>query len=403
MTKLKKAKDLYLRGFSSEYIFRRTGIRIQKLLSELKKLGEKKYIHADILEYQINYITNKYSIDDIKNGYRIMSEKYPDLSLAKRNKSIYILGCCFGDYSKVFSRILGDDEYKNLRNECWKKKQVKSVKDRYGVENVFDKSVFSNFVSDEAIANGRVKRNETMIQRYGVSEPLQNADIKKQMMENRDKTMMSIYGTTNAMQVKDVAMRSAVSRQANMLKKYGYKNSVESPDIRLKIFEARRKNNTLTSSFLEDAMYSKLVDIFGKDDVDRNIIVDNRYPYAVDFYIKSRDLFIELNAYNGHNDHWFNPDSKRDQQIVRSYVENGLRVESETGRKSKYFGWIRTWTDKDVKKRNSARDNKLNYLVFWDGSFKTVNKKRIPNFVDFYKWIDAGCPDSCDFDKNNTY
>lgn len=35
---------------------------------------------------------------------------------------------------------------------------------------------------------------------------------------------------------------------------------------------------------------------FGKTDVLRNVCVDNRYPYHVDFYVKSHDLFIELNG-----------------------------------------------------------------------------------------------------------
>lgn len=42
----------------------------------------------------------------------------------------------------------------------------------------------------------------------------------------------------------------------------------------------------------------------------------------------------------------------------------------------------------DVEKRETARKNNLNYVVFWDNDLK-----------DFETWVEAGCPDSHDWER----
>lgn len=402
MSKLDKAKDFYLRGFSGEYIYRRTGIRIQSLLKQLLSIGER-YSKNDIYDYQTDYIKSRYSKQEIIDAYKSLSDNFDDIYLAGKKKQLMVLGCCFGKHAIVFKRLLGEEEYNKIRNVCWKSKQTKTVKAKYGVSNVFEKSVFSDFVSDEAVKSGRLKRNQTMLEKYGVLEPLQNQDIKNQMIKNKTITMKDRYGVESAMQIPEIAMKSSKKRQEVMLKKYGVKNSVESKEIRDKIFDSRRKNHTLNSSLPENVLYKELVILFGTDDVFRNIKVDDRYPYAVDFYIKSRDLFIELNGDKAHNTHWFDENSKRDLQIVNSYHENMIRLESETNKKSRYRKYIETWTVKDLEKRDCARKHNLNYLVFWDGRSCSHHKKQVPILSDFYEWKSLGCPDSKDFHKINTY
>ena len=67
--KLNKAKDLYLRGFNGEYIKRRTGISMQSLLKQLRAAGET-FTKADIISYQVAYISGKYGVADVEVAYR---------------------------------------------------------------------------------------------------------------------------------------------------------------------------------------------------------------------------------------------------------------------------------------------------------------------------------------------
>lgn len=398
MDNLKKAEDLYLRGFCGKYIKRRTGISVQSLLKRLSSKGIV-YTKHDIEAYQEAYIVGKYSADDVEQAYRMISKKYPDLDKASHGKHVECLGCGFGNYRRLFEKILGTERYKALRNECWQKKASGTVQKRYGVKNVFEKSVFSDFVSAERVAEGRAKREQTLIERYGVSSPNQNHEIMQRAMESMRTTNIERYGVENAMQSPDVSRRAARTRQQVMQEKYGYANSVQVPEIRDKILESRRRNGTLNASKPEDVLYLMLVDCFGEDAVLRNVVVDGRYPYHVDFYVKPLDLFIELNGDRSHNTHWFNPDDFRDRQTVASWTENMERIEAETGGKSRYRRYLHVWTETDVEKRARAKAAGLNYLVFWDGG----NKRSVPTLVDAKAWFADGCPMPSQWHKENTY
>lgn len=136
MTEFDKAIDLYLKGYKGNYIKDQTGISLQSLLKKLL-LQNIKYSKDDIYDYQYNYIINNYTVSDVENAYRFISTEYPDLSKAQSKREIIVLGCCFGSYTKVFKRILGNKKYDDLRNECWKLKQISTVREKYGVDNVF--------------------------------------------------------------------------------------------------------------------------------------------------------------------------------------------------------------------------------------------------------------------------
>lgn len=398
MQNFKKAEVLYLRGFCGEYIKRRTGVSVQSLLKTLKSNGVT-YTKHDIEAYQELYIRGRYTCEDVEAAYRMISKKYADLDKASRGRHIECLGCGFGSYRKLFEKILGKERYAELRNECWKEKQIATVRQRYGVDNIFEKEVFDSFVSSERVCEGRIKREKTLLERYGVSSPNQDMNIMEKVMASMKETNRQRYGVENAMQNPEIAKKSAMNRQRVMRERYGYSNSVQVAQIRDKIFEARRKNGTLNTSKPEDALYVLLVNQFGEEDVRRNLMVDKRYPYHVDFYVKSRDLFIELNGDKSHNTHWFDESDFRDRQTLDSWHGNMLRIERETGKKSRYRQYIKTWTQTDVAKRTRARDMGLNYLVFWDGG----NKNSVPSLIDARAWFLDGCPEPKDWHSENTY
>lgn len=80
--------------------------------------------------------------------------------------------------------------------------------------------------------------------------------------------------------------------------------NINSPEAIIKAKETKLKNNTAKKSIAEEEFYNKLILFFDQDDVIRQYIDPQKYPFNCDFYIKSKDLFIE---YQGHQTHGTKP------------------------------------------------------------------------------------------------
>lgn len=142
--------------------------------------------------------------------------------------------------------------------------------------------------------------------------------------------------------------------------------------VQQKIIQTKKERGTLNSSKAEKNAYAMLVDKFGESDIEVQYKSDSRYPYACDFYIKSMDLFIELNATWLHGFHWFDETNENDLLQLQHLMEK-----AEQG-KPMYNRAIYVWTYDDLRKRNTAIQNNLNYLVFWDN-----------DLTDFKKWLES--------------
>lgn len=150
----------------------------------------------------------------------------------------------------------------------------------------------------------------------------------------------------------------------------------------------------------KEIVFTKLVEKFGRKNVMYQYGIhpyDKRYPFHCDFYIKSLDLFIELNCHYSHHTHWFDENNHDDTLRRKNMLDSGKR---------RSINAVKIWCEKDLEKRDFAKKNKLNYLVFWDGTVYHVNKKAVPALKDFYKWFEDY---DCDTDKflkdypQNTY
>lgn len=126
-----------------------------------------------------------------------------------------------------------------------------------------------------------------------------------------------------------------------------------------KIFEARKKNGTLNTSQPEEDLYELLCNKFGVDDVFRQYKDKIRYPFNCDFYIKSLDLFIELNANwtHGRGLGFYDENNHEHQRLLQKWKDGNTLY---------YNKAIYVWTELDIKKRDTAIKNNLNYLVFWN-------------------------------------
>ena len=107
------------------------------------------------------------------------------------------------------------------------------------------------------------------------------------------------------------------------------------------------------SSKIELDFYKYLINTLDFDNIVPQYFDEINYPYSCDFFIPDLNLFIEIQGNWTHGKHPFNSDSKKDIEKLEYWKSKDNEY---------YNNAIYTWTDLDVRKRNTARDNQLNYL-----------------------------------------
>ena len=137
-----------------------------------------------------------------------------------------------------------------------------------------------------------------------------------------------------------------------------YKNKVriKQKESTAKQLATKRKNNTFACSAAEKKYLKVFQDLFGVTEVIPQY-KEARYPFLCDFYIKSLDLFIELNFIWTHGGGLFTGSDKDLEKLI---------LWQQKAQTSKYYqNAIETWTKRDLNTYKIARDNDLNYLVFY--------------------------------------
>lgn len=178
-------------------------------------------------------------------------------------------------------------------------------------------------------------------------------------------TCLDRYGVTNPMN--DINIR------AKHLK------VVQSDIVNTKRIQTKRKNQSFNTSLSEYRLGLLLKSVFGEDDVFDNYVSD-KYPFKCDYYIKSRHMYIELNAHWSHGGHWY--DENQDAKLVDVWTSKSVF----------YQNAAQTFSVRDVEKRRVACEYRLNYIVFW----KT-------DLSDAKLWFDLGCPDGQDWKKEYSW
>lgn len=245
----------------------------------------------------------------------------------------------FGDnyYEKVLPEKISNTR-KQFSKEHLKlilDKQHKTCLEKYGVESYSQtqdfKDIFKN--NDEFVSrckktkmelygnenfNNREKATETMIEKYGVKSYSQTQEFKEK------------YISTN-------------------YKLYGVKNYSQTQEFIIKNYNTKKKNNTFTTSKLEDCISDKLNEHGIKFIRQYNC---KKYPFNCDFYFPEYDLFVEI---QGSWTHGGKPycGTEEDLHIVNEWRKKNTEY---------YDNAIYCWTKMDVMKRNLAKENNLNYI-----------------------------------------
>ena len=228
-----------------------------------------------------------------------------------------------------------------------KEKRKQSLQQKYGVDNIFQAKATKEQIKQTCLEKygadhynktkeGQKKRKETCLARYGVDHYNKTAEGKTR----REQTCISRYGVSAYTQTEE------------------YKNKVriKQKDSTAKQLATKRKNNTFACSTAEKKYFKVFQDLFGVTEVIPQY-KEARYPFLCDFYIKSLDLFIELNFTWTHGGGLFTGCDKDLEKLI---------LWQQKAQTSKYYqNAIETWTKRDPTKYKTAQDNCLNYLVFY--------------------------------------
>lgn len=259
-------------------------------------------------------------------------------------------------------------------------KQKNTLLERYGVDNPSKSQMFIDKIAQTKLEKyGNAKYNNskqnkiTLKERYG-DENYNNREKSKE-------TSLRKYNSTNIFNSKRF--------RKHMLEKYGvtsYKHSDEYNEkikhkeyfdiINQKRYESMLKSGNFNGnskiiidgkeykcSSYELNFYNKYL---SKYDV-KFQYKSEKYPWKCDFYIPEFDLYIEINGNWTHGPKPFNENDKECIELLNKLKSKPLSyINNKDKSKLTYNGIaIKCWTDIDIRKRNHAIKNNLNFLEYW--------------------------------------
>ena len=142
-------------------------------------------------------------------------------------------------------------------------------------------------------------------------------------------------------------------------------------EIQNKQYKTKKKNNSFNSSKIEN----ELEKYFIENNI--NYIPQYRsdaYPFACDFYFPDSNYYVEIQGSWTHGRHPFDINNADDIKILNEWKSKSK--ESKFYKKSIYV-----WTEHDVKKRNIAEENELNYLEIFSCDFNNCLEQMVSNRV----------------------
>ena len=349
-------------------------MNLQEKIKNRKHKSVVRFFKYELTSDEQNYLIDKYTFTD-----NIIEMCYCELyNILNRPK------CKYCDNDSIFINfVIGYKEYCNDK-QCIYKHKKEMMQKHFGVSNVFQL---------ESVKN---KCKNTMLKKYGVDNISKSEEIKTK----KKNTCLTNYGVTNGFLTENAKQGMIKKygvdhnfkidnfyelRKLHNLEKYGYKETLQLPEIRKqiektcikkygvknvgqlseiinKIYKTKKKNKTFNTSKLEEQCYLDLLTKF--NDIERQYKCE-RYPFACDFYIKSLDTFIEIQGTWFHGNHPFNENDKNDLELLNKWKQKTS---------NNYKRAIDTWTIRDVRKRNIAKENNLNYLEFF-------------NYEQFKEWL----------------
>jgi very-short-patch-repair endonuclease len=280
---------------------------------------------------------------------------------------------------------------KHCSRQCERKDYVEKLQNELGTTSVFSldsikkqikKTNLEKYGCENPMQNSKIveKVKSTCLKRYGV----QNGGGTKESLEKIKQTNMKKRGVEWPAQNKSVIEKA----RKNCLEKRGVDWFTKDPEIINKVKETCEKkygkstylwSETYATNFdeyLQKTILTKKMNGTTNSSSIEEQVLDwmkrnkfkfeyqykcDRYPFFCDFWIEDYDLFIEIQGNWTHGKHPY--DEKVDFSIIEQWSEKAKRSDY-------YNSAIETWTIRDVKKRNIAKQNNLNYLEIFSNDLE---------------------------------
>ena len=267
-----------------------------------------------------------------------------------------------------------------LQSAVIRNKYKETCLKKYGVGNPMQSSMIKDKLSS-IISSDKVQNNtkQTCLNRYGVEYPSQSTEVQNKVKS----TCLKKYGVeryTQSAKGRDRLSNILGSKEIQdkvkqtCLDRYGverYTQSTEgrnklsnilgSQEIQDKINTTKRINYTFSTSKIEDMFDTYL----NEHDIQHiRQYKSTLYPFCCDFYLPAYDLYIEIQASWTHGGHPY--DAERDAEKLKCWQSKHTRY---------YDTAIETWTQRDVKKRETAKLNNLNYLEIFSNDINECIKQ----------------------------
>ena len=347
LTEVNEISLEFLKGFTDlgkKYTFNLKGFNNKREWFGLEPITK-----DDSINYRIDYLKNNYTVEEIETelfnflrNVRISEARWAGFDL---------FGIHFNarDYVRILKNTIGSSNYKKVSEKARLMKIEETDMVLYGGIGYGSEDIKQNII-------------KTTTEIYGVDNVMKNKDVRKDFVS-----------PFSDPKIRHKAMSSKISNARELI---------------LLVKKTGDFSKAPIKSSFELTVFKKLVEKYGFDDVFYEYgfhPYDERYPYNCDFYVKSLDLFIELNLYPSHGGGWY-MDTHDDKLRLEHLKSSPKKMSKET---------IVTWAKRDIEKRKLAKKNNLNYLVFWNNDLS-----------DFFIWYDDY---NCDYSKfvkdfkQNTY
>ncbi len=312
----------------------------------------------------------------------VFQKRFENIYADFKNSIFYSLDFSFKE--RLYLYFIDDYELTSFKCKCGNKKRFHTFATGYypfcchtcaaNDENVRKrtKETFESF-SEDYINDINRRKSETLKSYYeNVSD-----DVKEFLSKRCYKNFHSSPEKEITYNNKRLEKRKSWTKKE---KEIHHNNAVQGQNKRpknswvessLKCLKTKKKNKTTTSSKLEKYFEEYLLKL--------NITFEKQYsskqyPFACDFYILDKNLYIEIQGNWTHGKHPFNPNDKNDINIVNVWKEKNTDY---------YLSAIKNWTVSDPYKREIAKTNKLNYLEIFPQNIEDL----IQQFESYYEQL----------------
>lgn len=261
---------------------------------------------------------------------------------------------------EVNQRKYGKDYY--TQTEEYRERAKATCLEKYGTEY----SVQAESVKE--------KTRKTCLEKYGVT----NGGSSEQAKQKAKGTCQEKYNVNYYTQTEEYKQKY----KQTCLEKYGSTNYFSSEVFYEKVIKTKK-----SMSRFEQKIFDYLKEIFDESDIisqykdERYKNQRTNYKWNCDFYIKSLDLFIEVQRTKEHNNHPFNPNDQNDLNelaLLKQKEQEKLKEKNYT----RYSSIIEGWTVIDPMKRQVAQENHLKYLELFDSKISFEEFKNLISNID---------------------